>query len=328
MRLPRRRFLHLAAVAIGSLAAPGLASAQAYPTRPIQVIVPFAGGSASDVVMRILLDRMAKSIGQPFVVDNRPGAGGNIGTSAATKATPDGYTLVMGSTGPLAANRTLYRDLGYDPEKDLEPISLFAHFPILIVVSSKLPVKSVGEFVTYAKTRPKQLNYGSVGIGSSQHLAGVYFEQVAGLELTHVPYRNIAQYVPDLIAGAVPVGFQWLPNVSAPLQSGDARALAVAASKRMTALPDVPTVAEAGIKNYEASGWLALLAPHGTPKPIIARLNEELVAAVNDPSVTAKIIEQGAEGVSTTPEELAKFIASESAKWRAIIVKAGIPPIQ
>ncbi len=328
MRLPRRRFLHLAAIAIGTLAAPGLASAQAYPTRPIQVIVPFAGGSASDVVMRILLDRMAKSIGQPFVVDNRPGAGGNIGTSAATKATPDGYTLVMGSTGPLAANRTLYRDLGYDPEKDLEPISLFAHFPILIVVSSKLPVKSVGEFVTYAKTRPKQLNYGSVGIGSSQHLAGVYFEQVAGLELTHVPYRNIAQYVPDLIAGAVPVGFQWLPNVSAPLQSGDARALAVAASKRMTALPDVPTVAEAGIKNYEASGWLALLAPHGTPKPIIARLNEELVAAVNDPSVTAKIIEQGAEGVSTTPEELAKFIASESAKWRAIIVKAGIPPIQ
>jgi tripartite-type tricarboxylate transporter receptor subunit TctC len=328
MRLPRRRFLHLAAVAIGTLAAPGLASAQAYPTRPIQVIVPFAGGSASDVVMRILLDRMAKSIGQPFVVDNRPGAGGNIGTSAATKATPDGYTLVMGSTGPMAANRTLYRDLGYDPEKDLEPISLFAHFPILIVVSSKLPVKSVGEFVAYAKTRPKQLNYGSVGIGSSQHLAGVYFEQVTGLELTHVPYRNIAQYVPDLIAGAVPVGFQWLPNVSAPLQSGDARALAVAASKRMTALPDVPTVAEAGIKNYEASGWLALLAPHGTPKPIIARLNEELVAAVNDPSVTAKIIEQGAEGVSTTPEKLAKFIASESAKWRAIIVKAGIPPIQ
>ena len=234
----------------------------------------------------------------------------------------------MGSTGPMAANRTLYRDLGYDPEKDLDPISLFAHFPILIVVSAKLPVKSLAEFVAYGKTRPKQLNYGSVGIGSSQHLAGVYFEQVTGLELTHVPYRNIAQYVPDLIAGAVPVGFQWLPNVNAPLQSGDARALAVAASKRMTALPDVPTVAEAGIKNYEASGWLALLAPHGTPTPIIAKLNEELVAAVKDPQVMSKIIEQGAEGVSTTPEELAKFIASESAKWRNIIVKAGIPPIQ
>src|SRR5262245_17686098 len=325
--MTRSRFLHVAAAAVGILAAPVAASGQAYPTRPIQVIVPFAGGSASDVVMRILLDRMAKSLGQPFVVDNRPGAGGNIGTNAATKAPPDGYTLVMGSTGPMAANRTLYRDLGYDPE-DLEPISLFAHFPILIVVSSKLPVKSVTEFVAYAKARPKQLNYGSVGIGSSQHLAGVYFEQVTGLELTHVPYRNIAQYVPDLIAGAVPVGFQWLPNVSAPLQSGDARALAVAANKRMTALPDVPTVAQAGIKNYEASGWLGLLAPHGTPTPIIAKLNEELVAAVKDPSVTAKIIEQGAEGVSTTPEELAKFIASESAKWRDIIVKVGIPPIQ
>ncbi len=301
------RLLH-AVAAIALFAASAMASEQAYPTRPIQVIVPFAGGSASDVVMRILLDRMAKSIGQPFIVDNRPGAGGNIGTSAGTKAAPDGYTLVMGSTGPMAANRTLYRDLGYDP--------------------SKLPVKSLTEFVDYAKTRPKQLNYGSVGIGSSQHLAGVYFEQVAGLELTHVPYRNIAQYVPDLIAGSVPVGFQWLPNVSSPLQSGDARALAVAASKRMTALPDVPTAAEAGVKNYEASGWLALLAPHATPKPIIAKLNEELVAAIKDPQVQSKIIEQGAEGVSTTPEELARFIASESVKWRDIIVKASIPPIQ
>src|SRR6266849_4123714 len=328
MKRPRRRFLHLAAAIIGTLAAPATASAQAYPTRPIQVIVPFAGGSASDVVMRILLERMAKSIGQPFIVDNRPGAGGNIGTNAGTKAAPDGYTLVMGSIGPMAAKSKLYRELGYDPEKDLDPISLFAHFPILIVVSSKLPVKSVAEFVTYAKARPKQLNYGSVGIGSSQHLAGVYFEQVVGIELTHVPYRNIAQYVPDLIAGAVPVGFQWLPNVNAPLQSGDAKALAVTVSKRMTALPDVPTVAEAGVMNYEASGWLGLLAPHGTPKPIIAKLNQELVAAVNDPVVRNKIIEQGAEGVSTTPEGLGKFVAAESLKWRDIIRKAGIPPIQ
>lgn len=323
-----RSRLLLVAAAVAILAAPAAASEQAYPTRPIQVIVPFAGGSASDVVMRILLDRMSKSIGQPFVVDNRPGAGGNIGTSAATKAAPDGYTLVMGSTGPMAANRTLYRDLGYDPDRDLEPISLFAYFPILVVVSSKLPVKSLSEFVTYAKVRPRQLNYGSVGIGSSQHLSGVYFEQVAELELTHVPYRNIAQYVPDLIAGTVPVGFQWLPNVNGPLQSGEARALAVAASKRMTALPEVPTAAEAGVKNYEASGWLALLAPHGTPKPIIAKLNAELVAAVKDPQVAGKIVEQGAEGTSTTPEGLAKFIASEAVKWREIIVKAGIQPIQ
>src|SRR5947209_2252295 len=298
----RSRLLHVAAAAVGLFAAPVTASAQAYPTRPIQVIVPFAGGSASDVVMRILLDRMAKSIGQPFIVDNRPGAGGNIGTNAGTKAPPDGYTLVMGSTGPMAANRTLYHDLGYDPEKDLEPISLFAHFPILIVVSSKLPVKSLTEFVDYAKGRPNQLNYGSVGIGSSQHLSGVYFEQVAGVALTHVPYRNIAQYTPDLISGAVPLGFQFPPNVSAVLQSGNARALAVTTNKRMTALPNVPTAAEAGVANYETSGWLGLLAPRGTPKPIVAKLNQEFVAGLADPMVRARFIEQGTEPAATTPE--------------------------
>ena len=328
MRIPRRRFLHLAALAAGSLGAPLVASAQTYPTRPIQVIVPFAGGSASDVALRIVLEQMGKTIGQPFVVDNRPGAGGNIGTNAATKAVPDGYTLVMGSIGPMATNKTLYRELGYDPEKDLEPISLFAHFPNLITVSAKLPVKTLAELVAYAKAHPKQLNYGSVGNGSSQHLAGVYFEQVVGVELTHVPYRNIAQYVPDLIAGAVPLGFQWLPNVNAALQSNGARVLAVTVDKRMTALPDVPTVAEAGVKNYQASGWLGLWAPSGTPKPIVARLNQEVVAAVHDPVVRKKIIEKGAEGESTTPEGLAKFVASESAKWRNIIQKAGIPQIQ
>ena len=324
----RSRLLHVAAAAVGLFAAPVTASAQAYPTRPIQVIVPFAGGSASDVVMRILLDRMAKSIGQPFVVDNRPGAGGNIGTSAATKATPDGYTLVMGSTGPLASNKTLYRDLGYDPEKDLEPISLFAHFPNLIVVSSKLPVRSLTEFVAYAKARPKQLNYGSVGIGSSQHLGGVYFEQITGAKVTHVPYRNIAQYTPDLMAGTVPLGFQWLPNVLAALQSGGAKAIAVANDKRMAALPDVPTTAESGVQNYINSGWFVLLAPKGTPKPIVTKLNEEFTAALKDPALREKFTEQGAEPVVMSPEELAKFMSAEAVKWRDIITKAGIQPIQ
>ncbi len=304
------------------------ASAQSYPTRPIQVIAPFAGGSASDVVLRIMLERMGKSIGQAFIVDNRPGAGGNIGTGAAAKAAPDGYTLVMGSLGPMSANRTLYRELGYDPDKDFEPISLFAHFPNLIVINSKLPINSLAELVAYAKARPKQLNYGSVGVGSSQHLSGLYFEQVTGVELTHVPYRNIAQYVPDLISGAVPLGFQWLPNVTAALKTGDAKPLAVTISKRMTALPDVPTTAEAGIKNYETSGWLALLAPRGTPKPIITRLNHEIAAALKDPAVRDRFVEQGGEAIGSTPEELAKFITSETVKWRDIITKAGIQPIQ
>jgi tripartite-type tricarboxylate transporter receptor subunit TctC len=315
-------------IALAGVLGGGAADAQTYPTRPIQVIVPFAGGSASDVVTRILVDRAAKSMGQPIIIDNRPGAGGNTGTLAAARATPDGYTIVGSGSGPVAANKTLYRDLGYDPEKDFEPVAMIGTFPIVIVASAKLPVKTLAELIAYAKERPSQLNYGSVGIGSSQHLAGAYFDQVVGVKLTHVPYRNIAQYAPDLISGAVPLGFQWLPNVLATLNSGGARALAVASKTRMTALPDVPTTAEAGLPSYEASGWFTMLAPRGTPKPIVARLNQELNAALKDPAVRDRFTEQGAEAVIFTPEELAKFIASEIAKWRDIISKAGIPQIQ
>jgi tripartite-type tricarboxylate transporter receptor subunit TctC len=318
------RLIMAAALALALPCAAPTSSAQDYPVRSIQVIVPFAGGSASDVVMRVLLERMGTSMGRRFIVDNRPGAGGNTGTAAAAKAAPDGYTLVMSTLGPLAANKTLFRDLGYDPEKDFEPISLFATLPNVIVVSARLPVTSLAEFIDYARSRPKEINYGSVGPGSSQHLAGAYFEQVVGIQMTHVPYRNIAQYVPDLIAGSVPAGFQFLPNVIAPLRSGDARALAVTSRKRMAALPDVPTVAEAGITGYAPSGWLALLAPRGTPKPIIARLHEELAAAIADPVVRDKFSELGAEPAATTPEELARFISSEIVKWRDIITRAGI----
>jgi tripartite-type tricarboxylate transporter receptor subunit TctC len=319
-----KRLMATAALALVPLCAADMASAQTYPARSIQVIVPFAGGSASDVITRVLLDRMGTSMGRRFIVDNRPGAGGNTGTAAAAKADPDGYTLVMSTLGPLAANKTLFRDLGYDPENDFAPISLFAIVPNVIVVSAKLPVTSLKEFIDYARQRPKEINYGSVGPGSSQHLAGVYFEQVVGIEMTHVPYRNIAQYVPDLIAGSVPAGFQFLPNVNAPLQSGGARALAVTSEKRMSALPDVPTVAEAGITGYAPSGWLALLAPRGTPQPVIARLHEELAAAIGDAVVREKFSELGAEAVASTPEELARFISSEIVKWRGIITKAGI----
>jgi tripartite-type tricarboxylate transporter receptor subunit TctC len=300
------------------------AQAQNYPTKPITVIVPFAGGSASDVVTRVLLNEMSKSLGKNFVVENRPGAGGNSGTASAIRAAPDGYTLVMSTSGPLAANKTLFKDLGYEPAKDLAPISLFAVLPNVIVINSKLPPKTLIEFIAYAKAHPKELNYGSVGVGSSQHLAGAYFEQVAGVQLTHVPYRNIAQYTPDFIAGQVPLGFQFLPNVLGMINSGQARALAVTSNKRMTALPDVPTAAEAGVKNYETVGWLALLAPAGTPKPIIDKIYKTLAEAAKDPAVKAHFIELGAEPVSSGPDELAKFMASETVKWRDIINKAGI----
>lgn len=322
-----RFFLNLTLVLPLAIAG-AAASAQTYPVRPITLIVPFVGGSASDVVSRIMAERMSRSMGQPIVVENQPGAGGNAGTAVAARANPDGYTLAGAGSGPVGANVTLYRDLPYNPEKDFEAISPFAHFTIVIVASAKLPANSLSDLIAYAKANPGKLNYGSVGIGSSQHLGGAYFEQVVGVKLTHVPYRNIARYGPDLIAGQVPLGFQWLPNVKGPLESKGAKALAVAGKTRMAALPQVPTTIEAGLPNYIASGWFALLAPRGTPRPIIERLNQELKAAVADPAVRERFLAVGAEPVALTPDEATQFIADEIVKWRDVITKAGIAPIQ
>lgn len=306
------------------LLAHGVAPAQDYPTRPIQVLIPFAGGSASDVLARIVTDKMAASLGQRFVIDNRPGAGGNIGTLAAVKAAPDGYTLLIAASGPLAVNKALYRNLPYDPERDLQPISLMAILPNIIVVNSKVPVNSVAELVALAKSRPKQLNYGSIGNGSSQHLAGAYFEQVAGIQMTHVPYRVTGQLVSDIVSGEIQVSFQLMPNVHAQLQAGQVRPLAVTAEKRLAALPDVPTIAEAGVPGYEAAGWFALLAPRGTPKPIIDRLHREFSTAMADPEVRQRFIDLGSEPATSTPDELAAFMAAEVAKWTDIIRRGGI----
>jgi tripartite-type tricarboxylate transporter receptor subunit TctC len=321
-----KRLASGATVALAVALVGGHAEAQSYPVRPITVIIPFAGGSASDVVTRILLDRVSKSIGKPIVIENRPGSGGNIGTQAATKAPPDGYTLVATGGGSLGINKALTKEFNYDPHKELDPISLLVTFPNLIVTSKQLPVTTLAEFIAYAKTRPGELNYGSVGVGSSQHLAGTYFEQITGVKLTHVPYRNIAQYVPDLIAGQVPVGFQWYPNVSAALQADGARVLAVPSKTRLAILPDVPTTAEAGLPDYIASGWFALLAPRGTPTDIIARLNQEVIAAGKDAGVRERFREQGAEVTTTSPEGLRAFLLAEQDKWIGIIKKAGIEP--
>ena len=315
----------VAAMLIGAAAA---ARAQDYPTRPITAIVPFAGGSASDVVSRILFEHMSKSLGQPIVVENRPGAGGNSGTADAAKAAPDGYTIVGSGSGPVAANVTLYKHLDYDPQKDLVTISPFASFTIVVVASSKLPINNLQELIGYAKAHPGELNYGSVGIGSSQHLAGEYFAQLTGVMITHVPYRNIGQYVPDLMSGQVPLGFQWYPNVSAALAAKRARALVVAGGNRLDALPDVPTTKEAGLPQYVVSGWFALLAPHGTPPAIVAKLNSELKAAVEDPAVRAWFAQQGAEAIYMTLGQSKTFLGDEIVKYHDIITKAGIAQIE
>ena len=326
MPLFRRSLLTIVAVMlIGAAAA---ARAQDYPTRPITAIVPFAGGSASDVVSRILFEHMSKSLGQPIVVENRPGAGGNSGTADAAKAAPDGYTIVGSGSGPVAANVTLYKHLDYDPQQDLVTISPFASFTIVVVASGKLPINNLQELIGYAKAHPGELNYGSVGIGSSQHLAGEYFAQLTGVMITQVPYRNIGQYVPDLMSGQVPLGFQWYPNVSAALAAKGARALVVAGGNRLDALPDVPTTKEAGLPQYVVSGWFALLAPHGTPPAIVAKLNSELKAAVEDPAVRARFAQQGAEAIYMTLGQSKTFLGDEIVKYHDIITKARIAQIE
>jgi tripartite-type tricarboxylate transporter receptor subunit TctC len=319
-----------AVIALAAIAIVGVtgARAQDYPTRQITAVIPFAAGSASDVVSRIMFDRMSKSMGQPIVVENRPGAGGDTGTADAAKAAPDGYTILGSGSGPMAANVTLYKHLDYDPQKDFETISPFAAFTIVVAVTAKLPINSLQELIDYAKAHPGELNYGSVGIGSSQHLAGEFFSQLTGTKLTHIPYKNIGQYQPDLMAGVVQLGFQWFPNVSAAIQAKGAKALAVAGLNRLDALPDTPTTKEAGLPDYVVSGWFALMVPKGTPAPIVAKLNDEVKAALADPDVRARFQQQGAATMYLPPDRSKTFIAGEIAKYRDIITKAGIPQIE
>jgi len=297
--------------------------AQEYPSRPVTVIIPFSSGSASDVIARIVLERMSASVGQRFVVDNRPAAGGIVGTLAASKAEPDGYTLVMGASGPLVVNKALNPNVGFDPEKDFQPISLYASMPNVVTVSSKLLINTLPELTEYVRKNPN-VPYSSVGNGSSQHLAGVFFTQLTGTKMQHVPYRITSQLQADLISGQVPVSFQLLPNVIGAIKGGQARPLAVASDKRLPALPDVPTAAEAGIKGYESAAWFGFVAPRGTPKAIIERLNREIIAATADPAVRARLTDFGAEPLASTPEEFGRFIASEMVKWREIITKGNI----
>jgi len=297
--------------------------AQDYPAHPVTVIVPFSTGSASDVIVRIMLERMNASASQRYIVDNRPAAGGAVGTAAGAKAAPDGYTILMAGSGPFVVAKNLQPAITYDAEHDFAPISLYGRLPNIVVVNTKLPVKSLNEFVDYAKLHPG-LAYGSVGVGSSQHLAGALFEQLAGLKMTHVPYRVTSQLQADLIGGEVPASFQLLPNVISALKAGQVRALAVANNARLAALPEVPTAAELGVRGYESSAWFGLVAPRGTPRPIIDKVHADMAGAMADPAVKSRFIEFGAEPMTTSPEEFARYISQEVAKWRDLIAKAGI----
>jgi tripartite-type tricarboxylate transporter receptor subunit TctC len=296
---------------------------QDYPSRPVTVVVPFSTGSASDVIIRIVLERVNASSPQRFIVDNRPAAGGAVGTAAAVKAAPDGYTLLMGASGPLVVAKQLQPHLQYDPEKDVQPISLYGVLPNVVVVSAKLPIRTLNELIAYLKGRPG-VGYGSVGNGSSQHLAGAFFEQLTGVKITHVPYRVTSQLQADLIGGEVPVSFQLVPNVISAIKAGQVRPIAVASQARLAALPDTPTAAEVGLKGYESSAWFGLVAPRGTPRPIIDKVQAEIAAAVADPAVRSRFADFGAEPVTNSPDDFGRFISAEVVKWRDIITRGNI----
>jgi tripartite-type tricarboxylate transporter receptor subunit TctC len=300
-------------------------SSTGYPSRPIRLIVPFPPSGSTDLLARSLGQKLAEGLGQAVVIDNRPGAGGSIGAEAAARAAPDGYTVMMGHLGTLAVNPAIYRNLPYDPVKSFAPISLMAIVPSVLVVNHQLPVASAAELVAYAKAHPGKLAYGSAGNGSTSHLTTEYFKLITGTDILHVPYKGIGPMLTDLVSGQVSMGLNGAPAVMPHLTAGRVRALAVTSLKRLQALPQVPTLDEAGIKGFDASGWYGIVAPAGTPRAVVARLNAEIHRSLQSADLRARLDNDGAQPAPGTPEEFGAFIQTEIARWSEVLKRAGIP---
>ncbi|MGH8432071.1 MAG: Bug family tripartite tricarboxylate transporter substrate binding protein [Solimonas sp.] len=298
--------------------------AQDYPSKPVTLVVPFAPGGSVDIVGRILAQRLSEDLGQSIVVENRAGAGGNIGFEAVAKARPDGYTLGMASS-TMAVNVSLYRTIGYDPLKDFAPISLVAMQPNVLMVNPSLPVTSVAELIAYTKANPGKLNFGSSGIGASQHLAAELFKSRTGVDMIHVPYKGGGPAMADLVAGRIQLMFETIPSSIPYIRSGQLRALAVTVDERSAQLPDIPTVSEAGVRGFVSRGWLGMMAPAGTPRAIIDKMNAAVHKAVTDPSVSKRLTDLGLQIRLSTPAEFGAFIAAEVADFRTVIADAKIP---
>jgi tripartite-type tricarboxylate transporter receptor subunit TctC len=309
-------------IAVGA-GMPLAAAAQTYPSKPITLIVPYAAGGGNDVMARAAADRMSKTLGQQIVIENRGGAGGSIATRQIAKAEPDGYTLGLGGTGTLAINPTLYGNVGYDPRKDFAPVGLIATSALVVCVHPSLPVRSIADLIALAKKDPDKLNYASAGTGSGIHLASEYFATVAGIKLTHIPYKGSAPALTDLVGGHVSIYFSSLPPAVGLLKEGKVRALAVTSAKRSPIFPDLPTVAEAALPGYEAVLHYGIVAPAGTPRPIIEKLNAALRTAVMSEELKERLAQDGAEPLPSTPEEYATDIDREETKWSTIVKKSG-----
>ena len=310
-----------------ALVAPLAASAARgddYPSHPIKLIVPFAPGGAADAVARIIGRRVSETIGQPMVIENRGGAGAIIGTEDVHKADADGYTLLLGQSGPISINPGVYKELPYDPEKDFSPITMTSDYPYILVVNAKLPVKTLQDFVAMVKAKPGEFNYGTTGVGSSNQLVTELLSSRAGLKMVHVPYRGTALAVADLLAGQVTMVFADPVSALPHLQAGTLRALAVTTKTRSPVAPEVPTVAESGYPGFEAIAWHGILAPRNTPRPIINKLHDQIVAALNDPATKALIVAQAIQIVGDTPDEFAAFIKKDIALWKDVATQANV----
>ena len=315
----------LAAGTVGLLAtAPAIA--QRYPYKPVKLVITFPPGGPVDNIARPIVPRISEVLGQPVLIDNRPGGGGAIGASAVAKSPADGYTLMWGSAGPVAINVSLYPNTPYDPVRDFAPITLAVSTQVILTVHPNLKVNNVKELVALAKARPNEINYASVGSGSTPHLAMELFNDMAGIKLMHVPYKGGAEAMTDLVAGRVDLIFLGVSSVAPFVSTGKLKALAVATSKRAAAMPDVPTVSEAGITGYDANSWHGILAPAGTPRPIIDQLNGVIVKVLRQPEVGAVLLKQGAEPVGSTPDEFGAYIRTEVVKWARVIKAAGVQP--
>jgi len=316
----RRRALLLAA-ALAAIAPP--AAADIYPAKPIRFVVAFPPGGGTDIIARSIAQKLSGRLAQTVVVDNRPGAGGNIGTDIVAKSAPDGYTLLMGSAGPLAINASLFASMPFDPLRDLAPVTLAASTPNVLVVHPSLKAATVKELIALAKAHPGEINFASSGHGTPAHLAGELFNSMAGVKLVHVPYKGAAPALADLLGGQVQIMFSTMPPALPHVKDGKLRALAVTSLKRSPAMPGLPTVDEAALPGFEANTWHGVVLPAGAPGAIVARLNREIVAILHLPDVVERLSAQGAEPVGSTPEEFAAYIRSETVKWAKVVRESG-----
>jgi tripartite-type tricarboxylate transporter receptor subunit TctC len=300
------------------------AVAQTYPTRPVTLVVPFPAGGGNDTMARLVAEKLSKALGQQVVVDNRGGGGGTIASRAVAKAAPDGYTLLLGFTGTLAINPSLYPNPGYDPRTDFAPIGLIATGPSVLIAHPSFPAQSVGELIAYAKANPGKINYASASIGTVAHMSAELFAHMAEIKIVHVPYRGTGPAMTDLLGGHVGIMFASIPTAIGHVRSGSLRALAVTTATRSGFLPEVPTIAESGLPGYAAAGRYGLLAPAGTPRPIIERLNAELNTALKAEDLRAKLATEGAEPLTSTPEEFAADIDREETKWSKVVKETGV----